>query len=247
MKKLKYQTINVSKGALIIAALIAPGSVVCHAAVLGWTPTGDVSGQTSAFNGGSTPAPGNSDQVVATTIVSAPPIYVPYSGTSAVSGTALESALGLSSGVLSAQGHGTVSEASGFMETLNLNAGDTLTIRWNFLTGAEPGAAGSDYAFYTLHQGTGSTSLNILADVNSGTHVVSGGLSQVFGFETGYQNSTSFSVPNSGSWTLGFGVADISGSTGVDSALGLASVTVSPVPEPWAWSLISALALGGLA
>jgi len=250
MKQLKAEHVSISPAAVLVAALIASGSVLSQGAVLNgdfsstlnnWTTTGDVSVQGPSFNGGSTPPAGTPNVAVSTTIIT--PDAAPLSGNNAVSGTALESFLGLAAGTLS----GGVVEGSGMKQTLTgLAAGDTLNFKWNFYTGEDAAGLGTDYAFYTLHQGSSGTTYTVLADPNSGLlHAASGGAT--FARETGFQTGSTITIPSGGDWVLGFGVADAGGNPGVDSALGVASVSYTAVPEPWAWSVISALALGGLA
>jgi hypothetical protein len=240
MKNLNHQFI--SPGALLVAALFASGSVLTHGAVLG-TPIGDTSAQSGSFNGDALPG---GSATITTTInsVDAPPV----SGTSAVDAATLANFLGVSTTALNTPASPqTIGEGSGFKQTFTGLSAGTFTVNWDFYTAEGDASVGKDYAFYTLYQtsspsGNGLTSL---ANV-SNTSLLSNPLSRTFQRATGWQ-TTSINVPSAGDWVLGFGVADSSANLGQDSALGVSSVTFTAVPEPWAWSLISALALGGVA
>ncbi len=81
----------------------------------------------------------------------------------------------------------------------------------------------------------------MLADPTSNTLSVS---PTVFTFGTGYWTTT-YTIPVSGTYTLGFGVMD-TGDFAVDSGLLIDNVRVDPIPEPTTLTIWSVIALGGL-
>jgi hypothetical protein len=229
MKKLKATHVPVSPGLLLIAAMIASGSILCHGAVPGWT--GDYSTQSSGWNNVAVPG-GSSETVITTAGASAN--GGPLSANLATTPANVASTVDVTSGLL------TGTQGSGFSTVFHQSAVGNVTFNWNFLTSGAP--AEGDYAFYTLHPlGTPASTITVLATTASS--LTSPNNTQLYPVWTGFN---AVSVPNVavGDWVLGFGVMDVSNSF-ADSALAIANVT--PVPEPWQWSLISALALGGLA
>ena len=141
-------------------------------------------------------------------------------GTTGASAAALESFLGLAPNSLSSQG---VTEGSAIRQTLFVNAGDTLSFDWNFLTDQYPGSVdNNDFAFFTL----GGT-LITLADTFTPS-VPS--LFSPFARETQYTSFT-YTAPSTGGYTLGFGVVDV-GDSAVNSGLLVTNVVNTPVPEP---------------
>jgi len=257
MKKATQPNI-VSSRALLVAAIMATGGTLSYGQVLNGTFTGSGSG---GFSPGWTSAAG--DAAVVSSLYGTPPPsgatfeaglttintggFPTLSGTLAANpSTAVDTALGLATGTINTATANPVQEASGFSQTFSATAGDKISFKWNFLTGENAGGLGKDFAFYTLHpQGT-SSSLTVLANPDSGllTPYNPGGIA--FVASSGWQTAAPITIPSSGNWVLGFGVAD-AGNPGVDSVLGVSSVTYTPVPEPWAWSLMSAFALGGMA
>ena len=249
MKKLNHQ--HVSPGALLIAVLIASGSVLCHGTITGglgggplagWAAPGDVGMTDSGFAGGSPTAPTGPVAVASSIDSSGLLATASLSGNTPASSSALANALGTSSL------GGTI--GSGFLSpAFSASAGQTVSFQWNLFTG-DP--SGTDYGFYTLHlANTSGNSFNILAlssaaSAGANLNYAANPPGQLMGLSNqtpGYQ-TVNLTVPSSGSWVLGFGVVDVS-NPGAGSVLGIANV--SAVPEPWAWSLVSALALGGLA
>lgn len=251
MKTTKHQHVPVSPGALLVAACMASASAVSYGAITnadftsnppglaGWTTAGDASAQTS-FLGITKPA--TSPEAAAISSIIGPAHIV----ADATFPNTVEAALGLNGGTLSAAGQGQMDQASGIGQSLGfLSAGDQITFKYNFLTAEEQGGGNlsKDFGFYSLNT-TGNSTLNILAKASDAltTSFISSGLNR----QTGWQTLT-IPVSASGTYTLGFGVADGHFNPGADSALGIASISITPVPEPWAWTLVSALALGGLA
>lgn len=148
------------------------------------------------------------------------------------SATALETFLGLAPNSLTNQG---VTVGSAIRQSVALNAGDTLSFDWNFLTDQNPGSTDyNDFSFFTL----GGTLIS-LADTFTPT-VPS--LFSPFAYETQYTSFT-YTVPSTGSYTLGFGVANV-GDTAVNSGLLVTNVQNTPVPEPL--TLFGSLAALGL-
>jgi hypothetical protein len=235
MKKLEQQHAKVSVSALLIAALIGFGSVVCHG---GATLTGDFGGFSTI---GDTSMQGSQLWTTTLNATDVPPNNPPLSGVSAVPTANLAAFEGVTTTALNAlAAPSAVVEGSGLVQTLSLSAGATVTFTWDFKTAED--ASGKDYAFYTLHPANDMSSSLVTKIAGPADANTSLGLG-TFNRETGFQTTT-IPVPSTGSWVLGFGVADAS-SLGTDSALVISSLT--GVPEPWAWSLVSGLALGGFA
>ena len=165
----------------------------------------------------------------------------------AVTASAIESFLGLTAGTLAAQGGTPTGEGSAIKQTISIGAADVgkfLTVRWNFTTDLVIQTGENDYGFLTIN---GNANFFKLADMHDSRLHDSTFFVQAFPSETGWQ-SFSFRVDTAGSYTLGLGVMDIGASPdSVDSALLADTVALSAVPEPWQWSLVSALGLCGFA
>lgn len=259
MKIQKHRPVSVSPGALLVAAIMASGAAVSHAAITnygfdipsgltGWTPAGDASSQTTFL--GVTGSGAGAVNEAALTTLSSTFGGAPVSVNNATAPTTVDAVVGLTpfsvshtpgSSIENFGSQGDMAEASGIGQSITVSAGDVVSFKWNFITGesAGGGALSKDYGFYTW-----GGNLNMLASSDSSLPVANGDFA--FPRGSGWQTG-GFTAPSSGTFILGFGVADGISQPGADSALGVASVTVTPVPEPWAWSLVSALALGGLA
>ena len=123
----------------------------------------------------------------------------------------LEEFLNLTPGALDDLGNGDVMEGSAIKQTFRANAGDILTFDWNFLTNeATPEEFFNDFAFFSI-----TDFPTELADTTFPSFI--GTLAQDFSEETTYQTST-IVIPESGTFTLSFGVVDV-GDDVVDSAL----------------------------
>jgi hypothetical protein len=126
-----------------------------------------------------------------------------------------------------------IKEGSAIKQEITANAGEVLTFSWNFLTDEEPSEDYNDFAFFTL-----GTHFQVLADTQSSD------LSD--DFFSGFNRSTglktfSYTIPTTGTYTLGFGVVDVgpesdpdgavlfNSALQVDSIRGAASTSV---PEP---------------
>ncbi|MGQ4649256.1 hypothetical protein [Lyngbya aestuarii] len=103
---------------------------------------------------------------------------------------------------------GEIFEGSAFKKKLIVEAGDTLSFDWNFLSNASSQKMFNDFAFVTL-----STIVNELAD--SFSAFVSS--KSVFNGETGFK-SFSYRFETPGVYTLGIGVVDV-GDGAEDSGL----------------------------
>ena len=154
------------------------------------------------------------------------------SGINAASGGGvLEAALGLGSTGLDVSVSDVAYEGSAIMQTFNVNAGDTLSFNYKFLTNE---GSFLDYAFYTIN----GVKFN-LAQVANATNV-----SSPFQFETGLLTGNHLFAA-SGSVTLGFGVVDI-GDFSATSALEIDNVTITPIPEPATTAALMTAGIFGL-
>lgn len=170
-----------------------------------WTTTGQTT--VEDFDFGVTPADGSYQAVLET-----------LQDQTTVSGSDLESFLGLSSGSLTTSG---VIEGSAIKQTIVAQAGDVLSFSWNFLTDQVPSdSTFNDFAFFTL-----SNTVSSLADTFTPTTISFSRLAQ----ETGYQ-TYSYTIPVAGTYTLGFGIVDV-GDSAVNSALLIDNVEFQAVDE----------------
>lgn len=152
---------------------------------------------------------------------------------SRVSTNSLEKFLGLSAGSLNNLGNGVVTGGAAIKQTFTATAGDIVSFDWNFLTNeSTPSNGYNDFAFVSLN------GLTELADTTSSFFRSS----TPFREETGYQ-TTSFTIANTGTYTLGLGVANV-GDRRVASGLLVDNVRTEPVPEPA--SMLGVLAFSAL-
>jgi hypothetical protein len=126
-----------------------------------------------------------------------------------------------------------IKEGSAIKQEITANAGEVLTFSWNFLTNEEPSEDYNDFAFFTL-----GDHFQILADTQSsdlGDDFFSG-----FNKSTGLK-TFSYTIPTTGTYTLGFGVVDVGpesdpdGAVLFNSALQIDTIqekVSTPVPEP---------------
>jgi hypothetical protein len=170
----------------------------------GWSTIGNTSIQNASY--GSGPTEGNSDALLS----------APADNSDALP-TDLENFLGLSSGSLDGI-NGSIYHGSAIKQTFSAEAGQTLTFQWNFLTNESQDSSFSDFAFVSIQ------SLAKLGDTSSS---LTGSLSP-FANETGFQ-TFSYTIPTSGSYTLGIGVANATDSFG-NSAVLVDNVAVVPTP-----------------
>ncbi len=136
---------------------------------------------------------------------------------------------------------GAATEGSALKQTFMAQAGDTLTLDWNFLTND---SFNPDYAFVILspENDLNSLTFNDLTRLNSSNGVISS--SSVFSDETGYL-SFSISIPTDGTYLLGVGVVDVGDVLG-DSGVLVDNVvlTQQTTKVPESSSLISLGLLG---
>ena len=174
----------------------------------GWSAIGNVSTVYSAF--GSGPTHGVAQALLTT-------------DTGSVSDSSLETFLGLTPGMLDVLGNGDATVGSAIKQDISVQAGEILTFDWNFLTDETlptPPPYYHDFAFYSIVPATIE-----LADAFDPLV----GSSTSFNGETGY-STKSFIFAATGTYTLGFGVANSGGDTLFDSALLVDNVSVVPVP-----------------
>lgn len=192
----------------------------------GWTTLGETSIETAGF--GSGPTEGTFQALLST-------------GGATFKSSILEEFLGLKIGSLTKLGipldsfpGGIATQGSAIRQTFTANAGDILTFDWNFLTN-EPALFPefNDFSFVSI------SSLSDLASKMSPAMVSP--MTRFFN-ETGFQ-PFSFTIPTTGTYTLGIGVTDWRDTT-QDSGLLVDNVKLASVPEPT--SVLGLLAFGGL-
>ncbi len=174
-----------------------------------WNTIGDARIETAAF--GSDPTEGNFQALITT-------------GTGSLSDTELESFLGLDTGDLDALGNGNATEGSALKLTpITVQAGDTLSFDWNFLTSESTPSTFNDFGFVSIASG----SVSELADTNS-DFVPFGN----FGSETGY-GSFAYEFTTAGTYTISLGITDV-GDDVFDSALLVDNFQIieDPIIEP---------------
>lgn len=190
----------------------------------GWTTTGDASVVNSSV--GVTPFHGTFQAFLTTASQNGD--FNNFSGTDAVSAAALRTFLGLPNSAISS-----AFEGSAIQQTFTATAGDVLSFKYKFLTTE---GSSRDFAFATL-----SGVVNPLADTTTGPFTLSAlDLDPIFGdptSETAWR-TFSFTIPTTGTYTLGIGVAD-AGDEFIPSGLLIDNAQLtpaaSPVPGPPAW------------
>ena len=237
-----------SLGSLIFAssssAAVLNGSF--ESGITGWTPTGDVSIKTSAY--GSGPTDGNAIALLTTASLLEPDGNLNCSGSDQpVSANCLETIfLGLSLNSLNAPNDpffGVAREGSGIKQTFTVQAGDRLTLDWNFLT-ADPSSDNQDYAFIVLSEMSNLSNLsyNNLPKLNNDIGLITS--NTLFGNETGFK-TFSHTFTQSGTYLLEIGVVDV-GDFEVSSGVLVDNIqltnTDKKIPEPS--SILGLLALG---
>lgn len=122
-------------------------------------------------------------------------------------------------------------EGSAIKQTFTAAAGETLSFSWNFLTNESTGQAAvndftypdfNDFVFATIQSASESKVFSIADTISNFSNS-----STSFDNETGF-NTFSYTIPTTGSYTLGIGVVDVGEPTRVS---GLLVDKVEAVPE----------------
>lgn len=200
----------------IEAQLIEPGLVnggFESSDFTGWTTIGEVTIEDSGV--GSAPTEGTAQALLLT-------------GGAVFYDSIIEEFLGLALGSLDNFINGDATQGSAIRQTFQAEAGDILTIDWNLLTNEEVPPILNDFSFVSitpLLEPDDTTSetidINLLTDAISPLLVPS---STTFIEESGFQTSA-FVIQESGTYTLGLGVAHLLDET-LDSALLIDDVTL---------------------
>ena len=222
---------NVNTGALSLLSLATfLGASPAQALINGsfetgdftnWETIGNTSIQTSSF--GSGPTEGDFQALLS----NAQPTAFDLS---------IELFLGVPFGSLDGLGNGNATTGSAIKQTFSVEAGDTLTFDWNFLTNeATPEFTFNDFAFVSI-AGVDTLANTFSEFVTSLTP---------FAEETEFQNF-SFTFDTAGTYTLGLGVTD-SVDIFVNSGLLVDNVQLASVPEPTSvLGFLAALVTGSL-
>ena len=138
-----------------------------------------------------------------------------------------------------------VKSGSGISQTFTAGAGNIVKFSYDFVT-TDPNNA--DFGFFTLQGPSGPVGLNSLANsLQAGLNPVQISDGIIFddfnpGKQTGYK-TVQFTLASAGTYTLGFGVANVGDQTGVSGLL-LDAISVTPLPSA-AWGGMAILgALG---
>ena len=197
----------------------------------GWSTLGVTSIQTNAF--GSGPTEGQYQAL----LQSGDSFSVPGAATLAQ----IDTFLGLSAGALDnlVSGHRVVS-GSAIQQSFTATAGQVLSFQFNFLTNEGTGANAdpgfNDFGFVSVNNAPSK-----LADTFSSFSASS----TIYPVETGFQ-TVSFTIPTTGTYTLGIGVVNV-GDTFNDSGLLVDNATLGAVvPEPSSLITACVVALAGL-
>lgn len=186
----------------------------------GWSTIGDTSIQTAKqFGNGATD--GSSEAFLSTASVASDKFN--FSGKDAVASSKLETFLGLAPGNLNSLESSTfrVTQGSAIKQTFTANAGDTLSLNYNFLTDENKQSLDfNSFAFAVLQPDTIK-----LADTFSSFKPSS----TFFNQETGFQTFSTV-IPTSGTYTLELGAVDVG--EAYSSGLLVDNVRIASVPEP---------------
>lgn len=150
-----------------------------------------------------------------------------------VSAGLVESFFGLPAGTFVLMSGNVPADGSGIKQDITVNAGDTLSFDWSFITNRTPANPLNDFAFFTV----GPTALK-LAD----TFYPEFFQADLLDFTTGVRTFT-YSFPSAGLYTIGVGVIETTG--GDTSALLFDNVRLTTsgvpstnVPEPATFFLV---------
>lgn len=250
---LTFKSVQHSAVASVIGLLGLFNAYSSQAAVLngnfeagfsGYDTIGDTIVHTGIFE--SSYGGGNSTAVISTT--PGAEVDFTFSGNPAVSAFNLETFLGLNVGSLNAIATNNAIEGSAIRQTFYGNANDTLSFDFRFLTDEDvllghnsPNSSFNDLAFFTLQFNDSQSYVFRLADTYSNfTDSYT-----PFIYETNGQNR-SFSLTESGYYTIGFGVLDVGDESFASSLLvdNVAVVGGEPVPEPASLIGLTVFSLG---
>ena len=188
----------------------------------GWDSIGAVSVVDSSF--GSGPSTGTFQALLST-------------GDGAVDVTALETFLGVTAGTLASVSGEDVNSGSAIQQTVSVTPGETLSFDFNFLTNEVPQPAQfNDFGFVIAN-----SSFDVLADRFS--PLLASSPTAVFLDETGFQTFLEGPFVFGDTFTLAFGVVDVSDGT-VNSGLLVDASGATAVPEPAALSLLGMALIG---
>ncbi|MBD2440585.1 PEP-CTERM sorting domain-containing protein [Nostoc sp. FACHB-110] len=172
----------------------------------GWSTTGNTSIKTASF--GSQPKQGNFQALVSTTA----------DGRTATPGE-LEDFLGLEPFSLD-NINGPIFSGSALQQEFSAVAGQTLSFNWNFLTNeASQSPNFNGFAFVKINKSTQKLADTFSTLIPSSTFFVS---------ETGYR-TFSYTIPTTGNYSLGIGVATVGDAFG---GFGILVDNAALVPEP---------------
>lgn len=231
----------------------------------GWTTAGDTLVIDNTLGTG--PVEGTYQAFLATSTDGSVNTNIPVG--SGVGLSSVASGSGLTSLALSSLATGssnTINLGSVIYQSVSLLAGQQVTVRWNFLTNQTyfdgtnfsyaPDANNNDFSFFNFSLAGQSNNFGKLADTFDGYAVASNAAGFVSGFsattlsnpfvsETGFRTST-FTATASGTYDLAFGVvnANNGSANGINSALLVDNIQVSPVPEPASMLALGAGVLG---
>ena len=181
----------------------------------GWTSLGSTSVETAAF--GSGPTEGTYQSLLST-------------GGAAFSSSIIEKVLGLDLGSLNNLDKGNATTGSAIQQAFTANAGDTLTFNYDFLTNEVlPPVSNADFAFVSIKSQSDS-SINSLSDLADATNATLATSPTKFFNETGF-HTFSFTIPTTGTYSLGLGVTNV-GDTSQDSGLLVDHVQLTPSSNP---------------
>jgi hypothetical protein len=179
----------------------------------GWLTAGDVVTDNGSFGGGG-PTEGEVQALLTTVSDLDLDTYAGdgspgLSFIDAISADELEIFLGLAPGELHALTGKNVIEGSAIMQSFSLNAGDSITFDWNFLTDEPSSNFESDLALVTV-----DGVLTVLADRNSLLHSTGGIFLNDTGFSSFFHDFTS-----SGTHTIAFVIVDVDNTVGASGLL----------------------------
>jgi len=133
----------------------------------------------------------------------------------------LETFLAVPGGSLDGLGNGITQGGSAIAQIFTATAGEVLSFNWNFITDELPPSIFNDFAFWSLN-----SSLSTLASANGSALTLN--LSGLL--ETGAGES-SVVIPTDGTYTIDFGVANVSDTGGTPQLL-VDDVQLTSTPEP---------------